>query len=106
MIKVSIDRRLESGAYKYLIQYLLDLEAGKTFTKVPDAREYFSDLDYVLGVISDGPTKSFAFRRLRYLESKWNLYVLLNEYQELAESKVLLNQAYSWYLTHCANLIA
>jgi AMP deaminase len=46
------------------------------------------DLDYILGIISDGPAKSFAYRRLRYLESKWNLYVLLNEYQELADSKV------------------
>lgn len=43
---------------------------------------------FVLGVISDGPTKSFAWRRLRYLESKWNMYVLLNEYQELADMKV------------------
>jgi AMP deaminase len=48
------------------------------------------DLDYILGIISDGPAKSFAYRRLRYLESKWNLYVLLNEYQELADSKVWL----------------
>lgn len=46
------------------------------------------DLDYILGIISDGPAKSFAYRRLRYLESKWNLYALLNEYQELADSKV------------------
>lgn len=46
------------------------------------------DLEYILNVISDGPAKSFAFRRLRYLESKWSLYGLLNEYQELADSKV------------------
>ncbi|GAA6048249.1 hypothetical protein JCM3770_006503 [Rhodotorula araucariae] len=54
---------------------------------VPTIKEYFQDLDEVLSVISDGPAKSFAFRRLRYLESKWNLYVLLNEYKELAEMK-------------------
>ena len=45
-------------------------------------------MDFILNVISDGPTKSFAFRRLRYLESKFHMYVLLNEYQELADSKV------------------
>jgi AMP deaminase len=45
------------------------------------------DLDFVLSVISDGPTKSFAFKRLKYLESKWNMYILLNEYEELAEAK-------------------
>jgi hypothetical protein len=55
---------------------------------VPTLREYFMDLDFVLEVISDGPTKSFSFRRLKYLESKWNLYILLNEYQELADMKV------------------
>lgn len=54
---------------------------------VPTLREYFIDLEYVLGVCSDGPAKSFAFRRLKYLASKWNLYTLLNEYQELADMK-------------------
>jgi AMP deaminase len=55
---------------------------------VPSIREYFVDLDYVLGVISDGPAKSFAFRRLKYLTSKFTMYSLLNEYQELADMKV------------------
>lgn len=45
------------------------------------------DLDEVLNISSDGPSKSFAFRRLSYLEGKWNLYSLLNEYQEMADSK-------------------
>ncbi|GAA6002252.1 AMP deaminase [Rhodotorula paludigena] len=60
---------------------------SKPLYTVPTIKEYFQDLDEVLSVISDGPAKSFAFRRLRYLESKWNLYVLLNEYRELAEMK-------------------
>ena len=45
------------------------------------------DLDYVLSIISDGPTKSFAFRRLKYLASKFDMYTLLNEFQELADMK-------------------
>ncbi|GAA5893782.1 hypothetical protein JCM5296_001132 [Sporobolomyces johnsonii] len=60
---------------------------SKPLYTVPTIKEYFQDLDEVLSVISDGPAKSFAWRRLRYLESKWNLYVLLNEYRELAEMK-------------------
>lgn len=48
------------------------------------------DLEYVLSVISDGPTKSFAFRRLNYLSSKFTMYCLLNEFQELADMKVRL----------------
>lgn len=55
---------------------------------IPDIREYFMDLDFILGVISDGPTKTFAFRRLKYLQSKFTMYSLLNENQELADMKV------------------
>lgn len=55
---------------------------------IPTIREYFIDLEYVLGVISDGPTKSFAFRRLGYLSSKFTMYQLLNEFQEIADMKV------------------
>ncbi|QPG99072.1 hypothetical protein C2857_000764 [Epichloe festucae Fl1] len=54
---------------------------------VPTIREFYMDLDKILTVSSDGPSKSFAFRRLQYLEAKFNLYVLLNEYQETADSK-------------------
>jgi AMP deaminase len=75
-------------------------EEQKPLYTVPTIKEYFQDLDEVLSVISDGPAKSFAWRRLRYLESKWNLYVLLNEYRELAEMKVnsYQNLLYSLYL--------
>jgi AMP deaminase len=54
---------------------------------VPTIREFYMDLDLILNVSSDGPSKSFAFRRLQYLEGKFNLYVLLNEYQEMADTK-------------------
>lgn len=57
-------------------------------TTVPTIREYYMDLDKILDISSDGPSKSFAFKRLQYLEGKWNLYVLLNEHQEMADSKV------------------
>ncbi|KAG0703791.1 AMP deaminase [Suillus ampliporus] len=54
---------------------------------IPTIREYFVDLDYVLSVISDGPAKSIAYRRLKYLASKFEMYSLLNEFQELADMK-------------------
>ena len=63
-------------------------EKEEPIYEVPTLKEYFQDLDEILSVITDGPAKSFAWRRLRYLESKWNLYVLLNEYRELADMKV------------------
>ncbi|OLL26247.1 AMP deaminase [Neolecta irregularis DAH-3] len=71
---------LENGIY----QVYLD---GEPIVKVPTIKEYYLDLDEIQAISSDGPAKSFAFRRLQYLESRWNLYILLNEYQELADSK-------------------
>ncbi|KAI9628511.1 hypothetical protein KEM48_011462 [Puccinia striiformis f. sp. tritici PST-130] len=46
--------------------------------------------EFVFDAISNGPAKSFAWRRLKYLESKFSMYVLLNEYQELADMKRVL----------------
>lgn len=60
----------------------------KPIFDIPNIREYFMDLDFVLGVISDGPAKSFAFRRLQYLRAKFTMYTLLNEFQEMTEMKV------------------
>jgi AMP deaminase len=62
---------------------------AERLARVPSLKEYFSDLDFLLNVCSDGPAKSFAFRRLKYLASKWSLYCLLNEYQELADMKAV-----------------
>lgn len=62
-------------------------EAESPAIKVPTIKEYYMDLEDIVAVSSDGPSKSFAFRRLQYLEGKFNLYILLNEYQETADSK-------------------
>ncbi|THH11141.1 hypothetical protein EW145_g843 [Phellinidium pouzarii] len=62
-------------------------EHKKPIYEVPSIKEYYMDLDFVLGVISDGPTKSFALRRIKYLASKWSMYSLLSEYQEIADMK-------------------
>ncbi|KAI9848494.1 MAG: AMP deaminase [Thelocarpon superellum] len=73
-----------------VFQVYADADAADEDTpivNVPTIREFYMDLDQVLNVSSDGPSKSFAFRRLQYLEGKFNLYVLLNEYQEMADSK-------------------
>ena len=73
----------ESGVY----QVFESEDSKEPAIKVPTIRDFYMDLDYILTTSSDGPTKSFAFRRLQYLEGKFNLYVLLNEYQETADSK-------------------
>ncbi|ORY32318.1 hypothetical protein BCR39DRAFT_523929 [Naematelia encephala] len=77
----------EEGVYEV---FQPSADKGKQrLARVPNLKEYFSDLDFLLGVCSDGPAKSFAFRRLKYLSSKWSLYCLLNEYQELADMKAV-----------------
>ncbi|CAG8530263.1 11560_t:CDS:10 [Diversispora eburnea] len=45
-----------------------DFKSKKPAFIIPSNKEYFMDLDFILGVISDGPTKSYAYRRLLYLE--------------------------------------
>ncbi|KAF6785372.1 AMP deaminase [Colletotrichum sojae] len=76
----------ESGVYQVFEN--VDTEAaGIPLIRVPTIREFYMDLDQILSISSDGPSKSFAFRRLQYLEGKFNLYALLNEYQETADSK-------------------
>lgn len=73
----------ESGVF----QVFESEEAKQPVIDVPTIREYYMALDEILTISSDGPSKSFAFRRLQYLEAKFNLYALLNEYQETADSK-------------------
>ena len=65
------------------------LELREPIVHIPDIKEYYMDLDALLSISSDGPSKSFAYRRLQYLEGKFNLYVLLNEYQEIADTKAV-----------------
>ncbi|KAM4059322.1 adenosine/AMP deaminase domain-containing protein [Hirsutella rhossiliensis] len=73
----------DSGVYQVFENESADTPA----VQVPTIREFYMDLDSILTISSDGPSKSFAFRRLQYLEAKFNLYMLLNEYQETADSK-------------------
>lgn len=62
-------------------------EDGKPLVEVPSLREYYLDLNKITKFSSDGPAKSFAFKRLLYLEAKWNMYFLLNEFEENKQSK-------------------
>ena len=64
---------------------LADLDSP--IVKVPTLRDFYYDLDHVKDVSSDGPSKSFAFRELDILEGKFNLYFLVNEYEETATCK-------------------
>ncbi|KAH3666818.1 hypothetical protein OGAPHI_003267 [Ogataea philodendri] len=78
------------------LDYILDdedvfqvVEKGteKKIVEIPTIKDFYVDLERITSIASDGPTKSFAFKRLEYLEAKWNLYYLLNEHDETSESK-------------------
>lgn len=62
-------------------------EMSIPMAKIPTLRDFYSDLEYIKDVSSDGPSKSFAYRELDILEGKFTLYFLVNEYQETASCK-------------------
>ena len=76
----------ESGVYQVFVGS--DGSSQDTpLVHVPTIREFYMDLEEILDVCADGPSKSFAFRRLQYLDGQFNMYTLLNEYHETADSK-------------------
>ncbi|WEJ94694.1 AMP deaminase [Yamadazyma tenuis] len=66
---------------------IYDKLSNENIIRVPGIAEYYGDLKTIAKIASDGPTKSFSFKRLEYLEAKWNLYYLLNEFEESKQSK-------------------
>ncbi|KAJ8125648.1 hypothetical protein O1611_g7990 [Lasiodiplodia mahajangana] len=76
----------ENGVYQVFENTAADA-ANTPVVGVPTIKDFYMDLEKILLVSSDGPSKSFAFRRLQYLEGKFKLYALLNEYQETADTK-------------------
>lgn len=63
------------------------MEMSIPMAKVPTLRDFYTDLEYIKDVSSDGPSKSFAYRELDILEGKYTLYFLVNEYEETASCK-------------------
>ncbi|XP_057301542.1 AMP deaminase 2-like isoform X2 [Hydractinia symbiolongicarpus] len=53
----------------------------------PCIEEFMEDQKVLLALSTHGPVKSFTFRRLQYLQSKFQLHCLLNENKELAAQK-------------------
>ena len=58
----------------------------------PKLAEFVSDMHLLCALIADGPLKSFCYRRLSYLSSKFQLHVLLNELRELAAQKAVAHR--------------
>ena len=71
-----------------------DFEAKKPASgyDYPDLDTYVTDMHLMCALIADGPLKSFCYRRLSYLSSKFQLHVLLNELRELAAQKAIAHR--------------
>lgn len=55
---------------------------------IPTMKEFFADLDTLIAYESEGPLKTFAFKRLSFLESLFDMHLTLNEVEEQAICKV------------------
>ncbi|XP_019369305.1 PREDICTED: AMP deaminase 1 [Gavialis gangeticus] len=53
----------------------------------PDLEGFINDMNFLLALIAQGPVKTYAHRRLKFLSSKFNLHEMLNEMEELKELK-------------------
>ncbi|KPP73986.1 AMP deaminase 2-like [Scleropages formosus] len=53
----------------------------------PDLQAYITDMNMMMALIINGPVKSFCYRRLQYLSSKFQMHILLNEMKELAAQR-------------------
>ncbi|KAF6212286.1 hypothetical protein GE061_012808 [Apolygus lucorum] len=55
----------------------------------PNLDKFIADMNELCNMVADGPLKSFSYKRLSYLLSKYQLHVLLNELRELASQKAV-----------------
>lgn len=79
--------KLDGNSVHQVYENPRTMESETPIVRVPTLRDFYRELEYVIGVSSDGPSKSFAFRELDILEGKFNLYYLVNEYEETAICK-------------------
>jgi hypothetical protein len=71
---------------------LSDGDGKKINYEFPDLATFVGDMHLLCALIADGPLKSFCYRRLSYLSSKFQLHVLLNELRELAAQKAVAHR--------------
>jgi AMP deaminase len=79
--------RLDENSVYQVYETAEACDSNQPIVQIPSLRDFYMDLDAIIDVSTDGPMKTFAFKRLSYLEGKFQLHVLLNGYQEIADSK-------------------
>ncbi|XP_005454186.1 AMP deaminase 1 isoform X1 [Oreochromis niloticus] len=56
-------------------------------TPYPDLNTFIDDMNFLIALIAQGPTKTYTHRRLKFLMSKFNVHEMLNEMEEMKEVK-------------------
>ena len=70
------------------VYFAVDAEGNRVGdSRVPDRHEFYEDLTWLTGMAKEGPVRTFAFRRLKLLDARFELHRLLNDTYELNESK-------------------
>uniref|UniRef100_A0AAQ5ZR17 AMP deaminase n=1 Tax=Amphiprion ocellaris TaxID=80972 RepID=A0AAQ5ZR17_AMPOC len=54
----------------------------------PDYNTFIDDMNFLIALIAQGPTKTYTHRRLKFLMSKFNVHEMLNEMEEMKELKM------------------
>ncbi|KAM8754943.1 AMP deaminase 1 isoform 1-T1 [Acanthopagrus schlegelii] len=54
----------------------------------PDYNTFIDDMNFLIALIAQGPTKTYTHRRLKFLMSKFNVHEMLNEMEEMRELKM------------------
>ncbi|KAE8293150.1 AMP deaminase 1 [Larimichthys crocea] len=54
----------------------------------PDYNTFIDDMNFLIALIAQGPTKTYCHRRLKFLMSKFNVHEMLNEMEEMKELKM------------------
>ncbi|CAF0820113.1 unnamed protein product [Rotaria sp. Silwood1] len=86
--RIDICVKAEKGIY---CAYILNEEKEWITTDYPsiDRNDFIEDYILLSKMVTDGPLKSFCYRRLQYLKAKFELHCLLNEVKEWAEIRLI-----------------
>jgi len=58
----------------------------------PSLQVFVKDMQLLCNMIGNGPLKSYCYKRLTYLSSKFQLHTMLNEIREVAEQKAVTHR--------------
>ena len=78
----------QNGVYQ-VYRYREASESQEPIVHVPTLRDYYKDKDKIMDYSSYGPCKTYAFRQLDILDSKFNLHKMQHNYQEFADTKLV-----------------